>query len=301
MGNLYIYIGTQKAASSTIQGNLFRHHPDICDLLAIPGWDKDILEPIWLYSNEQFSASSSELRNKVTEHLAEVSSNNKCVIFGHQNLSRGVGVPNDVKASRLKFLFGDARIFIVLRRQDEVLKSEYLFGHFKTGRGQSFDHWLEDNMDYIRTTMDYASMLDAYTEVFGRKNLMTFFFEDLTRNPDEFARVLASYLTIGSDRAIELMRQITKTRGSARRVKVTRLLRYVGDVNRDHIKALMPSSILEPISAWLARGPRAEVGFPKDYWLTDGAMILSSNLRLRVEYQLPIERLQYPLPESVSG
>jgi hypothetical protein len=79
---------------------------------------------------------------------------------------------------RLKGLFGelgpDYRIVVYLRRQDQHVVSNYSTA-IKTGGRVSFEHYLARRSN--KEVLDYAALLDRWSEVFGKRALSVNTFE----------------------------------------------------------------------------------------------------------------------------
>ncbi len=110
-----------------------------------------------------------------------------------------------VMASRLKSIFPDAKIIIVIRNQMDALRSMYSFIVKQRGLNinvsygrpaiSSFEKWILDQEKFIGrsfiNTLKYFDFISLYNKLFDKENVNILLFEDLVRNPDFFYTQLA--------------------------------------------------------------------------------------------------------------
>jgi hypothetical protein len=107
-------------------------------------------------------------------------------------------IPNMVK--RLNLILPEAKVFGVIRKQDEWLKSIYKHDIQHFGIDVTFKRFLNSKLgnDYLRSG-NYFEVYSLLSKYFGSHNVKIFLFEDLVSKPDSFAKELSSFLGVKID------------------------------------------------------------------------------------------------------
>lgn len=206
---LVIHVGYPKAGSTSLQRNLLIENPEI-NLLALirPPRTGNQLQrsPITteFYKSihsypEGFDAS--QLKQTWRDHFQSWVREDQLNVLTSEMFTVN-RVPVLEVARRLGSLFAEARIFMVLRQQTEVLRSLYDMYPYAPGTTDyvRFDSWLENALtnqhESIAGSLKYHSVVRAYQDRFGADRTGVFLFEELYR--DE-ASMLRAAQFLGTD------------------------------------------------------------------------------------------------------
>ncbi len=94
-------------------------------------------------------------------------------------VSLGRGVETATITKRLKNIFPDTKILVVLRNQETIIPSLYTHD-VKFGYACDFDKWFkmfEATFRYI--FLKYSGLIECYRDIFGKENVKVVFFEEL--------------------------------------------------------------------------------------------------------------------------
>ncbi|HUU24004.1 MAG TPA: hypothetical protein VMW68_00345 [Methyloceanibacter sp.] len=298
--NLCIQIGLHKTGTTTLNHEFYPKHPDIHHLGKPYDHDDPVrllMEEINLTPEAEFDLEDCKRRfaQAVLPHLK----GNKLVTINESSLAGGVGVERSVVARRLRAVCGSCKILVVLRRQDELLRS-YYFQAVGTQKSRlAFEDWLSEGWVFARpaafSLIDYYHLVAPYAAAFGRERVGVFLFEDLVANPDSFARELSSFMGIDAGASARLMAAKPRNpRMSRLHVFVRKwpgLLRLA-----QWIREGGPRPAVAALR-WLAgRSGRAEAEMTPELARRLVDFIGRSNRRLAQEFGLPLDRHSYPLP-----
>jgi len=107
-----------------------------------------------------------------------------------------------VVARRFKEVMGDnVRFVVVLRNQEDYVKSKYIQHVGTKGVRENIDTWFADNWragEMLSSELNYNSRISPYIEYFGKENVGIFLYEELKENLDEFEKKLCKFLGIKS-------------------------------------------------------------------------------------------------------
>ena len=227
---IFIHIGNPKAASTSLQLNLFLNHPDINylgtafaqgaqqkkleDILAEKELDPQKAKEIsvfWrkLLTLDEISYSSSDILDIDTfkHHLIpKVIKQHKVNVISHEGMTNSCVGDTGLKAKRAHEIFPNAKVILVIRNQTDVLRSLYdmhptspLTG-ICMGKTLTIESWLDFNFDRIERSylkgMLYADIVAYYKNLFGKDAVGVFLFEQLKSNLNEFSHQLSGFMEI---------------------------------------------------------------------------------------------------------
>ena len=151
----------------------------------------------------------------------------KPIVISDARLSLPLNGLSEILPDRLKYIFGDCRIFLTVRDQLSYVKSLYV-QHIGTDKtAMSIDEWLTSNWGTgrrLKEYLAYGDIYDRYSAVFGEENIYVNLLEDLRSDTSGFAHRLSDFMGIDGNETARLFE------GKARNTRPSRLqnrlLRY---------------------------------------------------------------------------
>lgn len=185
-----IHIGLPKAASTTLQNNIFRAQERFVNFGKVNNTYQneivhDLIRRIRYQDSIAYDAKSVEgLVNQLRLGLA-AEGDGRPLLFSDEALSVEGGGDRRIIATRLHDLLSPAKVLIVLRSQASMLKSLYLHAVKSGGERRSFTDWLKVNYSGITFTtkwrigLDYNALVGVYEEIFGAENVVVLVLEEM--------------------------------------------------------------------------------------------------------------------------
>src|SRR5205085_3943899 len=100
-------------------------------------------------------------------------------------------------ADRLREVFGEAKILVVIRSQINIVESFYK-QYLRWGGIADFNAFLDggwrSHIDFRPSHVDYVKLLKCYQSVFGRESVKVMLYEKLAEDPQKFADEVCGYL-----------------------------------------------------------------------------------------------------------
>jgi hypothetical protein len=281
MSHIYFHIGYPKSASTTLQKQLFNKHSELINLGLYPtnnvGSDTTISE-FSNYTNDKNiklfydnllkknelnyqKSSNDKLRNKLLEQYKE---ENKSFIFSEERATSVFFTHPDIglKANRIKSLFPNARIIIIVRNQIEAMTSMYADfpfdpRSFAIGDPIDIDKWvkivLEDDFLFYKDMLDYNSVINYYHELFGIENVCVLPFEMLVKDIKNFSDAISNFMNINKEETLKLLSQRHENKRVSHRYNIARSLRkkYMPNVS---VRNFLGEKITDKINIFLKDG-----------------------------------------------
>ncbi|HTR55130.1 MAG TPA: sulfotransferase [Kofleriaceae bacterium] len=184
----YIHVGYHRTASTFLQQQVFTAmplncivQPDLDELVMFEDFDR----AAWL---DRF-----ERRHPIDP--------TRETIISHEMLS---GTPEGEEphrrarnAERLRALFPDARIIVVVRRQPDYVLSVY--GYRVLIRGletRSLETFLAEHHDAFTESLQYDVLVQHYVELFGSSRVLVLPFEQLAKDSDALIARLLEFMSL---------------------------------------------------------------------------------------------------------
>jgi len=206
MKHKIIHIGSPKSGSTTLQRELFMKHPKI-HYFGEEGegcyhnTDRNLL---WsLYHDDDIFYDRVRTKQLFTEHFTNES---PTVIFSDVDIMSSR--QPSIVAQRLYELEPEAKIFIIVRNQFDVIKSYYV-NHGSYLKPSPEPHFrkhipFRDWMDYCLRFKSqsplmffkYKEIIDIYTKLFGSDKINVVAHETMIYNPEAFYRYMDKLLQI---------------------------------------------------------------------------------------------------------
>ena len=226
MEQVLIHVGMPKCGSSTLQKHVFCKLTETQNFGLYPtnniaGKNGASLEANAIYLHDenlfdfykQIHNNSSIPPDKLKSIWQSVYDENrnhhyKNLLLSHEALTAPFFslVSQQEKATRLKSLFPDAKILIIVRNQPGWLRSQYrdhpfLPTNLSRGKPVSFNTWINlvmhhEKLASIRESLQYTHLINRYAKLFGIKNIYILAFEDLAKNPILFSQALSKFLDV---------------------------------------------------------------------------------------------------------
>lgn len=217
MERITVHIGLPKTGSTTLQETLFSYHPDIKYIGQTNIWKSEesklVLKALLLDKH----------KNKAVEILKSYNKSNQKIVISDEAISLGEfmqrgslwGIKTDhmINAERINKIIDNARILIVLRKQDDWFESWFKQG-LKTGKylSNTFQNWFNnelsgDERQHLMSLLNYHQLVDAYTYYFGEEYVHIYFYEDYKDKFHLLARDIASNMGIDTEKAELLTRK----------------------------------------------------------------------------------------------
>jgi hypothetical protein len=216
MAPLVVHVGYPKTATTTFQRHVFPQHPDLEYLgKFIPSFGyvdarmHELINGIFQCGVGSFR-QTDELRLLVERIRKQTA--RRCVVISSESFVHPMAVDIALVAERLRNSVGSSKVLITIREQIASILSFYWmhgrFGEYLT-IGPKDQHtrirypipfldWLAlqktaDERNYV-ATLDYASVIDRYSEVFGHDNVCILLYEKLATDPGGYAEALGRFL-----------------------------------------------------------------------------------------------------------
>jgi hypothetical protein len=200
--NIFIHPGFTKTATTSLQQLVFTQHPEI-QYLGLP---ESKAEVKWAIKHICYADSIIYDEEKVSDIFNTVLQSfnlEQPVLLSYEILANHESKDKGLVARRLKSLFQEAKVFFTLRRQEEVLESFYLQKLPRYMRENSyvpFDRWLKDAAKSphhsILDDINYFPIVSYYATLFGKESIRLFLFEDLRKDPKNYAKQIAEYIGV---------------------------------------------------------------------------------------------------------
>lgn len=318
----YIHIGSPKAASTTLQKQLFAEHSNINYLGIYPqnniGIDTATQNASTLYLHSEqlrtfhqnlvheeginFKYSNTDiLFENIQEQLytndkVNVLSNERftSIFFSHPDRAE--------KARRLKKFFSDAKILIIIRNQFDIIKSQYR-DHpfdprsFAIGKPVNIDEWvtidsLKREINFLQS-LEYDKIIKFYEELFGVENVKVLLFEDMKQNLNKFSSEISNFINIDENETFKLLNAQHENIGVSDRFNTYRHLKRKYPLFK--IGKLFPKSIKEYIENTLKKGNKKHLTFSKSSQDLIINQFRACNQLIQDKYKLELEKYNYPL------
>jgi len=246
------------------------------------------------------------------EHIQPLLNDGQVPLWSLERLCLGSPRMRKVRALRIAEALGPCKVVMVLREPLALVESLY-FQRLKaaqlrepataeTGRFIGIADWLEEcwagEQRDVLGIVDYGRTIQWFVELVGRENVGIFLFEDLVGQPDAFIESLCRFCGIDAEQAKGLMetpqKNVRWTERSIARLRWIDRMPFAPLVFRWAPKARR--------ARWLGvdrenplSGERASAEIPAEWAERIADACRSSNLLLRDEWGLPLDRYGYPL------
>lgn len=222
-----LHVGFPKTGSTALQLCFFTKHPEISAFCVRPMGGHAPNQPQidqFIQRIVDFDRCMLDMRQEalfVERSIVPFSPATRCVLVSVEGFTWPSGIGIGGKSARLKRLFPDYRVVLVIRKPVDLLSSLYTQYFTNIDRralefaGQiyhapSLDRWLRNALDRPHHAGSPAMLLHCnavaqrYVELFGRDRVKVMLYEDLRTRPAAFIADLAQYLGIDGEASVAL-------------------------------------------------------------------------------------------------
>lgn len=208
-----LHVGYPRASSTTHQHQLFSKHKDIAYLgkpYPTPAIQQ-LLRSIAKLDSAFFDPGTA--RQAMEKIVSEtVIPNGRVLTISDEQITASRRIDTPVFCRRIVDLFGDPKVVIVIRRQDDWLVSWLSYVIRKPHRLPFADslHMVEKealNSTGVLYELDYASICGAFAKGLGRDNVLVVPFELFKCNKRAYAEALSGFMNIDVEQTHSLLRE----------------------------------------------------------------------------------------------
>jgi hypothetical protein len=317
---LFIHIGLRKAASTTLQRGLFAKLPQFNHFgmwhddatrfrdLRVP----ELIHRIILSDGVNYDRAAARhlAENTILDNLSPTRINT----LSDEKLGgfwRGYA-DRRLIAERLKDLFGDIRIVVMVREQIDHFLANYiaLGGEYKLAPDRLRVRLpVTDHLEYMMRYPDYeqlghlkvGQLAAMYAEIVGHENVCVLVFEEMRDDLPAFAARIWTFLGIEPDEVAACLRG----RHENPRRKTQSMLAY--RTLRAHLlpgvkfSSLLPQRMQNGFQTALAHGPKSKIRLPPEWIERLRGYYADDNARLAGTFGLDLARWGYALPGSAGA
>jgi len=312
---LFIHVGLRKAASTTLQKGLFAKLPQINHFgmwlndttrFADPQVS-DLIHRIILSDGVNYDRAAARaladqaVLSKLDPAKINTLSDEKLGGFWRGYADRRL------IAERLKDVFGDIRIILMVREQVDHFLANYiaLGGEYKLAPDRLRVRLpVTDHLEYMMRYPDYEQLghlkagrlAGMYADIVGRENVCVLLFEEMRDDLPAFARRIGGFL--GVDAAAVVACLLGRHENPRRQTQLMLAYRSL----RSHLfpgtslSALLPKSVQTGFERMLARGAKSHIALPAEWIERLRVYYAEDNAQLARSFGLDLARWGYALP-----
>ncbi len=229
---VYIHVGYPKNASTTLQTDIF---PTFKNALYIGRkYDsgesfgtKELTKAFYdLTMYDSIDCDLESIKKLINTYIDNQTEKYEKLVISSEAFSSNMA-DRLVMAERLKTLFPNAKIMIVIREQMNALRSMYAFLVLQRGLNvnisygrpsiASFEKWIIEQENILGrsfiTTLKYFEYISMYKKLFGNDSVAVFLFEELVRFPEVFYKKLGKFCGEDLLKNISAMKVPTRNKG----------------------------------------------------------------------------------------
>jgi len=303
---LYLRIGYDKCASTTLRDNFFTKHSGLNHL----GAPYDSGSPVFLlltnllggmhvnWQEKEFDFAYC--RDLFEEHIKSQLENGKPVTITNGGIASHTFGRHRQMADRINQVFGGCRILVVIRNQIDLLLSMYTHGRYGLHKyNVDFAPWIKDELhlgENYADVLDYNSMANSYIEIFGKENVLILTVEELKESVELFNHRWCGFLGVDEVEGLELMKLPQQNIAVSRLFTATEgkpMLRKMHQTLRQIIpQSLIAKAKSIDLGSSITKSHKPKINDTLRNELVNA--FRESNRKAVAIYNLPLDRYHYP-------
>ncbi len=298
---MLIHIGYHKTATTWLQLFYFPHHPELAFIAGHETLWQHLISPHPLEFNPQVA---KQLFNPLIEQSLK---NQQLPVLSAERLSgnpHAGGFDNKEIADRLKTVFPDAKILLVIRRQKDAILSNYK-QYIRVGGICNLIDYLNPPADgriplFRLENFAYHYLANYYVQLFGQDKVKIMLYEQFRQQPQLFIQQLSEFIGVSTDQTFPTAQQVNNSMSDLGIILKRQINKWHGN------DSLYP---ITPCCAWLTtRLSKLIEQFEQkqrlDFYKTDlegqiqtvvGDRFKTSNTQLVTQFQLDLAAYDYDL------
>jgi hypothetical protein len=294
------HIGSNHAASTTLQRALFARHPDVLSL-GRPSYEPEVAQAVAAIVAHCHRGKAGpqpdmeSLQRQWRRAVSLAAPDGQIPVFSREGLILR-HLYEEPDAARLPqaimAMTGGVRIVIVARNQLKLIES--LYAHKTKINHLPLEEWFASQPERFAFGHRFHEIADIWAGVVGEENVGVFLFEELAADSASFARRLCAFMGIDAERGATLLagQHYNKRRTERRNayVKLRGALPLGVSFGR-----FLPGRLRRSWRNYLESGSAVRVAIPdhwrrrlEEYYRTD-------NRKLATRFRLPLDAYGYPL------
>jgi hypothetical protein len=223
-----LHIGYPKTGTKALQYHYFSNIKEI-KYLGKPITDNKLLKIIELsiLQQDEIRFNRTKMKQELEQVLAKYADCERYLISDERFIFSRYNNPDRLLvAKRLRALFGNAKILIVIRNQFSFIKSIYIQS-VKAGIFLSFGKFLDyflNNYPTFISLLRYYDMIKYYKKLFGKDNVYVFCYEYFKEEPNKFINDISKVLEVND---IQFENKYVNKSFSLATINFKRLLNYI--------------------------------------------------------------------------
>jgi len=209
---VYIHVGYPKNASTTFQTDIFPSFKNTLYLGRRYDSEKsfgteDLTKAFYdLTMYDSIDCDLDSIKNTINTYIDSQPKKYEKLVISSEAFANNM-VDRLIMAERLKELFPNAKILVIIREQMKALRSMYAFLVLQRGLNinvsygrpsiASFEKWILEQEAFMGrsfiTTLKYFEYISIYRNLFGNESVAVFLFEELVRSPDSFFKKIGEF------------------------------------------------------------------------------------------------------------
>ena len=291
------HVGFRKAASSMLQMSFFSQHSQISNVgKGVPTRSRPFYEYLmWTQYADYDPEEALRLWQETVEPFIQ---DRPSVVFSHEHIAALIGVDQTLVAHRLKEIFPNGKIFLVIRNQFSLLASYHTHDIVTKRYSGSFEQWItsqfKDCHNNPVSNARFFEIIDLYDRLFGAERVCALPFEILNRSPGDFAARLSKFLGVDADESVRLITYSEKIKVRASRWTIMKQNRPWLDKLDRSLRPFVPTPVFGMVKSVSRLGRRSEPDVSGETEERLHAYYQVGNRRLAERLDLPLERYGYP-------
>lgn len=203
MTNKIIHVGFPKTGTTSLQQGYFSKHPKFMYIgqTAMPANLKRLVE-LDMLTKSELDYDKEKVKKAFEKEVNQAYG--KTFLFSHEAFtycSEDLIVDKAVIARRLHDIFGEAKIIITIRRQDDMWRSLYqqaVLGGLCVKFFMFLQYYFENYYTSFFPLLKYIPIVKHYEQLFGQGNVLILCFEEMKENPEVFFSTLANFCNVSN-------------------------------------------------------------------------------------------------------